>query len=238
MKYTLLLLALFASVSTTAQKVFKCYGCIPEAVKTQIFFDDFDQWDEDWFANAPYKYEYNVDESNWPDTIWAVHKGYLICSFTDSLPDGSVARTNARILDIDYDKNFEIEISALVVPLGEERNAQGLLVWGAAYVDARIGQYFNYTNKGRVYCSPGIDREDFRKRDARKLYTPFVEGFCTYTIRKVKDQYYIFIDKKFEGKLPYVPLTGKYIGLGASIGSFVKVDYIKVSYLPGEIEIR
>lgn len=232
MKYTLLILAIFASVSTTAQKVFKCYDCIPEAAKTQIFFDGFDKDDDEWWAEMPYKYKVPDENRNVEDTLDKVTNGYNVWYFQDTLPGGIFRTSNGRVLDIDYNKNFEIEIVSKVVPLNGQKVAEGIVCWGTAYRDAMVGQYFDYTNKGRVYCYPGIDREDFRKRDARQLYTPFAEGFRTYTIRKVKDQYYIFIDKKFEGKLPYVPLTGKYFGLGASIGSFVKVDYIKVSYLP------
>ncbi|MCB0699767.1 MAG: hypothetical protein KDC11_07950 [Chitinophagaceae bacterium] len=220
MRYALLLITLTVFHVCTAQYNPKEYKAYPDDKKEIVFFDDF-----------------NDSTSVWGDTMTAIKE----TTWGDyDFIDGKFVYTNnnsgekgfCKNVSIDYKRNFEITISINVT--GKDR-AAAIFSWGR--VDELLtSNYFIMVKDGK------IEIFNCNKHEAngqcpgkvKKAYSPTFSDstYNTYTIRKFESEYYIFSNGVFLTKAPYYQLTGEYICIGAGVNTTIKVDYLKIYYLP------
>lgn len=131
--------------------------------------------------------------------------------------------------DIDYTRNFEIEVSAMVFLKGKKYTDQGAIVWardtasyaaGYLYFDERKGYNFSTCSTKDKYCKFKL----FFRAGKEKSFNKIV-------IRHIADKYYIIVNDSNPKAFPYQPPPGNALGLGGGNGATVFFDYIRVSYL-------
>ncbi len=119
--------------------------------------------------------------------------------------------------------NFEIETSIRI----EYALSDGAcsLLWGGSTTTAGQWTYLQVDEDDRV--AAGRWQGSFASY--RVNYR--AENFNTFTVRKVKNTYYYFINGTYLGKVPFVPLDGPRIGFGAFGFTDMSVDYLRVKRL-------
>lgn len=233
MKHIILLIVLLSTLHCTAQKGIDCYDCIHSSDKTVIFFDDFEVDEGKWVP------KHNANKST--DTTMIIADGSFVFSLYDTTIDGSNSGyLSKQKFDLD-EKNFEVEFRIKTVLLDRYRYYMeypfALISWGVDD-NAKAGQetMIHGADHAHFMWSQGDDSVYWRiniNADANKQ-----DRYNVYTFRRYKNHYYLFLNGIYTEKLPYKPLRGHLLYIGGYYKTFVKVDYIKVSYLPGEIEIR
>lgn len=135
---------------------------------------------------------------------------------------------------IDYSRDFEIEFSARLDLKYTDWAA--LLFWGRdSTVEVYNGQFLYYYPKGgysMTYCKGSYPEPCDYKRTMNAFgYGNNKGGYNTYTIRKIKDRYYVFVNDRYSRRYDYIPLNGQLLGFGTGRKSVANMDYIQVSYL-------
>ncbi len=194
------------------------YDYYTPADREPIYHDEFNAMNDnnkDWINNDDEFFVINID------------KGCLII-----MNNGTSATASDYTLKFDYLRNFELEISAKIEsPKRRERN--GILFWGRdSTISKPNGQFFYFVRgKHILFNEIGSEAENYRLPEPEVTIND-KKDFNIYTIRKVNNNYYLFINHILYSKYPYIPLKGQRIGLGASAnGSKAYYDYIHIDYL-------
>lgn len=223
-RIALIALLILQSLHSHAQK-YSWYGAVTDTNRAIIYRTDFDKADEnnkDW--------EYPIEEPK--DSLFYAY----IKDGTLEITNNSVGSTTAAgfTLMFDYSKDFEIEFRARLEK--KYKGETALLFWGRdTTVNIYNGQFLYFyqdasfhltfcTGKGTAPC------EHKRTRNEYSWYTD-KGGYNTYVIRKIKDRYYLFINKEYSHRSDYIPLNGQLFGFGTGSKSVASLDYIQVSYL-------
>jgi len=180
-----------------------------------------------------YNQNFNEPDTSWADSatlnshdtiISIIHDGYL--DYKNVSTSGLYA--NPYPVDIDTNKNFEIEFRAQVLGT-KKRKDDGILFWG------RKGDSSNYWYFGNRAASSVFSREKLNnKTRMRKAASGKItkHSFNIYTLRRIGDRYYFFVNYQYARANPhYIPLYGNMIGLGSSAKNEVLFDYVRVSYI-------
>ncbi len=252
MKTYWLLALLMATQICAAQSdsIYTNYHYFTDSSKTLIYYDDFSELNPAWGISSieelikpneesdndlpkTRKEKRNQKKIDKVDSYFTVKGGH----FNYYWPIKDEVDIAPLIQEIDYDRNFEIEIRSKITG-SAFNNYFGVLNWGRIGEASYAGQYLYY----RPYSSSAIfhcgnkdvkgscDGKNYFFKPSKKSYNP--TGFNSFTIRKVKSNYYVFVNGIFQTTAPFIPLEGKAIGLGAKGKTKLLVDYIRISYLP------
>jgi hypothetical protein len=214
----------FFSFKTIAQNTssfnFKEYY-LPD--KEIVYQDNFDDSVKKWSDNLTASDTIFFEKSSINFTSDTIVNGFLKFINRDSVGIWAVPHS----FQIDYSKNFEVEINAkiqytpkrkwsIVLFLGrdKQKRAQFFYLSRSKVVD------LDYTEDSAHWGKPKNERGiafNFNKDDYNKI-----------TFRKIDSYYYLFINEKFIKKFDYNPISGNIIGLGAGPLSEVWYTYIKV----------
>lgn len=185
--------------------------------KTTFFEDDLNDNHNKWLEGAPRLSDLTSDE---------FANGHFYYQNDDP------KRIFATAIDrpIDFTRDFEIELSARIVYSPKKYGPGGVLFWCRDTLKRTPFLYFSRVGELRfVDCTEG-DWDNCKVKRRRSFV--FKKGaFNKITVRKAGDYYYLFVNEKFERRVPYKPLHGSLLGLGAGPGSRVAYDYIRISYL-------
>ncbi len=174
--------------------------------------------------------QFNNNDNGWLSGDSSANTGLNLADGALSL-EGTTSPVNTIIKrPIDDSRDFEIEISYIVLKRpGKHKNA-GRLFWG--YSDSLGGawiglslDFFPFT-----YCRGGDHKEDKHKN----IYAhprPEIGAPVTLLIRKASDKYNILINGKPERKLPFEHLRGNELALEVRENSFIKVLALSIRYL-------
>lgn len=189
------------------------------------FEDNFDNDKNKWLQSD------STDLSDTPDTAYVssketkIAKGYFKY---DNQSKSGIFSAGCTTTGIDFNRNFEFEISSLIFYAPDQFEWAGIIFWGRD--SAYNTMYFYYNDYKRFsfidcknqynYKSKARHSKDFIKNDFNKI-----------TIRHWKDSYYVFINEKFQKAFSFRPLIGNKLGLGAGVGCTMIYDYVKIYYL-------
>jgi hypothetical protein len=154
--------------------------------------------------------------------------------FVRSISDGSLyleskadmAKViNSKDITIDKTRDFEIETRIKYVSGNSEKPMA--LLWGKS-ADNDYGLYFTASGSYRIRKFEGkyVDLKGLTQLGGIKAYQ-----YNKLTIRKIKSNYYIFINEKLIHTMPYKPFYGDKIGFQVPGFTVINVDYISISYL-------
>ena len=189
------------------------YGDYPESRRTNIFFDDFDDNQNEWMTGTFSKGK----------RVAMIENGHYYWE-----ADSKYYGLNAtwKPIPIDESEDFEIE-AAIKFVRGNSRKQATALSWGRS-------------GKGSFYLAFKEDKyavvvwTDSHKPQLVTEWTrtPLLkEGdYNKLTIRKVDSIYYLFIN---EGLVHTMPKTKKFFGpnIGFESNNVIHIDYLRVSYL-------
>ncbi len=190
------------------------YNDFGKSQKDIIFFDDFNNNDNDW----------SVGDFGDGRRIGKIKNGYY---HWESTPINSEAGTSHLSVPIDESRDFEIEAKIRFVK--GKKSSLNALLWGLKkkpYADYAFGfngnqefdisKYKNeYTKFAKWQSSSFLNRTQYNK----------------LTIRKVKRTFYFFINERLVHSMPAKPFFGDRLGFQAAEKSIINVDYLQVAYL-------
>lgn len=226
----MLLLTFMCCSITKAQTHFQDYTIIPEAIKTVVFYDSFEKDNGNWVL------EHDITVPAGDSTMSITDNSFIIQVYDTTIDEYCTDYVATQ--EFDFSKNFEIEVRIKVIWRDKYQTPWASIFWGDN-VEVESGQDLSLHGYRHVH----FNRYEERK-NIDSVVIPLKEGmhdfgkYNTYTIRHYQDNYYLFINTSFLGKQKYHPLKGRLLGIEGCYKTFVKVDYIKFSYLPEEIEIR
>ena len=203
---------LFISSSTLAQSD---YGDYAEARRTHVFFDNFDNNQNEWITGT-------LSKGN---RVGKIENGYY---YWDANSKYYGLNATWKAISIDENKDFEIE-AAIKFVKGNPREEATALSWGRS----GKGSFYLAFKKDEYVVSIWTDRR------RPELVTPWTQtsllkkgDYNKLTIRKVGSTYYLFIN---EGLVYTMPKTKKFFGpnIGFESNNVIHVDYLRVSYLKG-----
>jgi hypothetical protein len=214
----LTLICILALLSVTAAQAGapsddQAYSSAP---KTNIFYDGFDNNTNEW----------------WTGTTPGVEQGKIENGYYqyESFRKNS-ARLTFRKVSIDTDSDFEIEASIKFVK-GAKEYFQGLC-WGrdpADDSDFRFG--FAETGYYRITKYVKGEWRDYVPWTQSQWVNP--TAYNKLTIRKIKRQYYFFLNGNLVHSMPFEPFWGHDIAFLANAHSAIRVDYLRVSYFSSD----
>lgn len=224
-RIALIALLMLQCLHSHAQK-YSWYGAVTDSNRQVIYRTDFDKADEnnkDW------------EEAQSKETHDSLFYAYIkdgTLEVTNNTTTGTYA--TAFPFMFDYTKDFEVEFR---VRLAAQYNDWASLVcWGRDSVNEEPnGQslyFYPSSAYSMAYCNGAIT-EPCNYEKIRHTGSPKKEAgrFNTYTVRKIKDSYYVFVNSEYSHKYSYTPLHGQTIGFGTGPKSVANMDYIQVSYL-------
>lgn len=161
--------------------------------------------------------------------------------FQAHISDGNLVATNKNDLRVtatsftfmfDYTRDFEIDFVARV----EKKKIMqkfAIIYWGRDTTNENYnGQYIYFHADGMyrmMYCT-GVGQNPC---DGERLKFPAQtkKDFIKYTIRKIKTDYYVFINGTHCRKFAYTPLHGQQLGFGVANNTEAYLKSIQISYL-------
>lgn len=222
-RIVLIALLMLQCLHSHAQK-YSWYGAVTDSNRQVIYYTNFDKVDE--------------NNKDWEDPVEdaedSVFYGYIKHE-TLEITNNSYTNVTATgfHLPIDFTRDFEIVFRAR---LDENYTKAALVFWGRDSLNEIYnGQYiYFYENSSysMAYCvGYGAKPCDY-KRTRLTYGSKNTRGdFNIYTIRKIEDMYYVFVNGEFSHRYAYTPIKGEWIGFGTSYRTQANMDYIKVSYL-------
>lgn len=183
-----------------------------KGVKSQfVLQDDFSKFNNYWLLG--------IEENSWSETI---ENGSLVFQSLTDKP-----KEDLLPVIIDQKRDFEIEVSIRFVE-GQIDKGYGLQ-WGKAVNPMR--QYdFLLTGGGHYtidkYTGEFTDYVPFTLSDLVNRY-----AFNKFTVRKVADKYYFFLNEKFVYSMPFEPFFGNLLGFQVGERSTIMIDNIEIAYL-------
>lgn len=225
-RITLIALLILQSLHSHAQK-YSWYGAVTDTNRAVIYRTDFDKVDDnnkDWEE---------AQSKEIHDSLFYAHIKDGILEVTNNTTEGTYA--TAFPFMFDYTKDFEIEFR---VRLAAQYTDWGALVyWGRDSVNEQPnGQclyFYPSSAYSMAYCT-GVDTNNpCNYEKIRHIGRPKKEAgrFNAYTVRKIKDLYYVFVNSEYSHKYSYTTLHGQTLGFGTGRKSVANMDYIQVSYL-------
>lgn len=223
-RIALIALLMLQCLHSHAQK-YSWYGAVTDSNRQVIYYTNFDKVDE--------------NNKDWEDRIEETHDSLFYAYIKDgtlevtSHDDTSTSATGFS-LSIDYFRDFEIEFSARLEKKYTDKIS--LVMWGRDSTnDIYNGQFFYFyqdVSYKMIFCSgKGSEPCDFERLHKQYGLDNNRGDYNTYNIRKIKDKYYVFVNKQYSHRYLYTPLHGQTIGFGTGPKSVANMDYIKVSYL-------
>lgn len=132
--------------------------------------------------------------------------------------------------DIDYSRDFEIHFSFKIRKADGRNKRAGGVYWGVSDSSGFTWIALARGSLELVNCHGGDHKSDTRQYV--NIYPALKEGaFHKIAIRKVKEQYAIFLDDKFKAELSYAILPGNKLAFAAESQSAMVFDYLKIYYL-------
>lgn len=185
-----------------------------------IFEDNFDDDLNKWIAKA----------NTLPDTT-GFEKSYIAggyMTYQNNSPESVWAQSPE--IEFDFNKNFEIELSATIISSPKNHQTSGVLFWGR---DTNKSAHFLYFSKKGAFEIIDCTTNNWDECKKNHGYTHRLKKDKpnTFAIRKTGQNYYLFINGIFEKQLLLDPSKGKIFGLGAGPQTTISYDYIKISYL-------
>ncbi len=224
-RIALIALLILQCLHSHAQK-YSWYGAVTDSNRQVIYYTNFDKVDEnnkDWET---------VQSKETHDSLVYAYIKDGILEVTNNTAKGTYA--TAFPFMFDYTKDFEVEFR---VRLAAQYTGWGSLVyWGRDSVNEQPnGQclyFYPSSAYSMAYCN-GANTEPCNYEKIRHVGRPKKEAgrFNTYTVRKIKDSYYVFVNNEYSHKYSYTPLYGQTLGFGTGRKSVANLDYIQVSYL-------
>ncbi|KAA5534588.1 hypothetical protein F0919_08175 [Taibaiella lutea] len=193
--------------------------------KNLVFEDNFDDDKNGWLKEE-------AEDSTDTDTSFVnsaetkIAKGYL--KYDNRSKSGVFAagiETN-----IDFNRDFEIEIKALVFYASDDYAGVGVLFWGR---DSAKNATYLYFNNYQYFEMVDCNCNDWKncKGKGKNTKNQNLNDFNKITIRHIGKYYYFFLNERFQKKFSFRPLIGHRIGLGSAKNCTMIYDYIKVYYL-------
>ena len=210
MKQFLIVLLTLSTSEALAQADYSDY---PEARRSEVFFDDFNDNQNEWMIGS-------LSKGN---RVGKIENGHY---YWDANSKYYGLNASWKAIPIDENKDFEIEASIKYVK-GRGREQATALSWGRS----AKGSFYLAFKDDEYVVSIWTDR---RKPELVTAWTqtPLLkEGdYNKLTIRKVEQTYYLFIN---EGLVHTMKKTKKFFGpnIGFESNNTIHVDYLRVSYL-------
>ena len=210
MKQFVILLALFAAHFSFAQSD---YGDYPAARRTEVFFDDFEDNQNEWMTGSFSKGNRVAQVENGYYSWNANSKYYGLNASWKSIPINEI-------------KDFEIE-AAIKLVKEKRRSEAAALSWGRS----GKGSFYLAFKDDEFVVSIWTDR---RKPELVTEWTPtpFLQEneYNKLTVRKVGSTYYLFINEEL---VHTMAKTKRFFGsdIGFESNNLIHVDYLRVSYL-------
>ncbi|MGE0076561.1 MAG: caspase family protein [Bacteroidales bacterium] len=180
--------------------------------KDRLYFNGFDTESDDWAIGT------------WDNnrTSRVSYGNYEI----KSLKTGTNPMFWTNKVQINTSKDFEIEASIKYVT-GEDNNAISLC-WGQKDGSHRFR--FGFSGNGQYL----IDRYNGEWYTFKKWTESSLVNKTSYnkiTIRKVGNNYYIFLNGTLVHEMPFVDFFGQQLGFQCNQNTTTQIDYISVSYI-------
>lgn len=135
--------------------------------------------------------------------------------------------------DIDFNRDYEIEIAFRIDSFPKKYYYAAVFSWGADSTKNAGSEtvFLDYAGNGFIKNCMGGDHSACSSKEFH-YYTPNKKDFRIFTLRKTGDMYYVFINDRFEKKIPVNnhPPGGE-LHLGAMPNTAISFDYIRVFYL-------
>jgi len=126
-------------------------------------------------------------------------------------------------IDIDYSRNFEIDISAKKD--SKKFSSRGIFRWADECGISSASIEFTASSMHMQICKfQDCGKYKIRRKSGHQ------DSFNRYVVRKVADSYYIFKNDEYLFAYPAEKLYGKRIEF-AQKKSHILIDYIRISYL-------
>lgn len=221
------LLVLLVATSLQAQSISyrpdpKEYRQYPNGCKKVLFFDNFDNNEQDWNLEV--------------DGRWSIHKiinSYYYLTSKDSIQDETSGRYVARELELIDSLDFEIEGGFRMVEANSDTAMYGLL-WGR---NLCCEHNFNASIHGRFSVAQFEFGWKYDRRPTEHKAVYYNNAYNRLTVRKVDSMCYYFVNKQLVYQSPFKELYGNRIGFWVSNGATVAADYLKIAYLPKLISL-
>jgi len=181
---------------------------------------------------------FNDNHNNWmsiPDTDkvdttlcrFRFNEGVLIIENRDTAD----FKTIGIYKDIDYNRDYEIEVGFQIDTCKDHNTNAAYFGWGGDTSEHNGGTVIMANHDGYYFvkdCHGGDHRDCTYKQ-----FDAFInkKNYNVFTLRKTGNTYYLFINDVFEKKIPAKALKGNRIYLSALPQSTISYDYIRVYYL-------
>jgi hypothetical protein len=133
-------------------------------------------------------------------------------------------------INIDSTKDFQLELGVKFISGGDNyKQESSMLIWRRG--ESR-GFYFYFSKDG--YCSISDSKNTDRYQYIENSLTQVnfkQDNFNLFTVRKVKNNYYFFVNKKLIFSMLYKPFYGKMFGIGVGKKSIIEVNNLSIHYL-------
>ncbi|MFZ1534745.1 MAG: caspase family protein, partial [Chitinophagaceae bacterium] len=156
-----------------------------------------------------------------------------------SLMHANIKRSSLLRLNIDQTKDFEIETSFSFRSKGDFAFVLGKLFWNFSNEDPTLTFTQPVSSEILVWVAENKTKNEeylIKKQTVlnKVSKTNFnIKEFNKFTLRKIKDRFYYFINEQYVDYLPFRIITDAQIGFWAA-GQRLNVDYVTISYLlPG-----
>jgi hypothetical protein len=218
----ILSLILFSTFTAFTQEKYSDYT---QKQKTKIFLDDFSDNSNNWWTgDNPYAYG-------------AIEQGTYIMEWRGSLPIWNSYK------EIKFDLNKDFEIEAQIKQISGSPD----FLFGLVFNRSEKGEYgfiVNQQNGSVVYQDKTDEDRRFLKSGTDNSIVINVEAYKNnkFTIRKIKNEFYFFINEQYVGSGFVDDLNSNLIGFQLWYKIKIAVDNLTVSYLnsmnyPPEITI-
>lgn len=134
--------------------------------------------------------------------------------------------------DIDYSKDYEIEIAFRINDYKNKFIDAVMFGWGVDSMSGNAGTQIQFTWLGTFEirnCLGGNHKACYTKHGSARIF--YKDGYNVFNLRKTGNTYYVFVNGRFEKSIPANQLKGKELYLGANKLSAVSYDYLKIYYL-------
>ncbi len=133
-------------------------------------------------------------------------------------------------IKLNTSKNFQIDIGVKFIAGGDNHKQESsMLFWGR---NEERGFYFYFAKDG--YCSISDSKNSGKYQFIENSLTQanIKEGeFNQFSIRKVKNNYYFFVNELLMFSMPYQAFYGNLLGIGVGKKSIIEIDSLNVHYL-------
>ncbi len=189
------------------------YYAVGNNQKTPIFTEEFDNNSNEWLEGLRSTMSTAVNRSS-----------YMLQSLSD---DNS--ETSHLPIPFDHSKDFQIETEIKYFS-GEASRGHALL-WGVNTGNSYSDYGFMFTESGEFEVTKYANGNYEKLIDWTSL-TNYKKGeYNLLTVRKVKNKYYFFFNKKLVGTIPYQYFTGNSIGFEIGKTSLIRANFLHVSYI-------